>query len=286
MKVRQLLILLLLFISFSSAAQTGQEKINYPLRKKIVVGGIVIQQAASFYIENSWWWKGNYKPFAVINDGILDNYSLGIDKLGHFFISNLYFHTINEAMKWGGFSPTACQVTSVALPMLWAVSIELGDGYSIYGFSFQDLAANALGLGFGLLQNKYKFARMIDFKMSYFPSQRYTAMELNPWAISQDYDGHIYWLAFNIHDMLPSGGSRYWPEFLNLAIGYGVNHFPEIDQMQREFMIGFDYNLCAIKTKKPLLKSGIYLLNRFHLPAPGFKKTGSGSYQPEWLIIN
>jgi hypothetical protein len=39
-------------------------------------------------------------------------------------------------MKWAEFTPKARRITSVVLPMAWAISIEIGDGFSSYGYSW------------------------------------------------------------------------------------------------------------------------------------------------------
>ena len=251
----------------------------------IIVSAIAIDQALSFYIEYQWWWKGNYHPFEL-EPIETENYSYSIDKVGHFYTSYLYYHAINEIMKYGEFSKRTRTITSIAIPFTYALSIELGDGYSRYNFSFFDLASNSLGICYGVLQDRFKYLKNINVKFSYFPSQKYFENQFKRWSLTEDYDGHIYWLTFNVHHLLPKNMKKNWPEFLNTAIGYGVNNFGSNIPLQREFFIGFDYNLDAIQTKNKAIKSAINIIDKFHFPAPGFKKTGDDNFTPKWLLLN
>jgi hypothetical protein len=243
-------------------------------KKKLVIGGLAVQQVASFGVQYKWWWKDDYHAFTFENDGFVNNYCLGVDKLGHFFTSYLYFHSLNELLTYADFSPKTRRITSVALPLAWAVSIEIGDGFSSYGYSWADLAANSLGVGFGLLQERYPAMRKVKMKMSYYPTARYTDNGFKDWSLTSDYMGHCYWLSFDVHNLLPQQARRYWPEFLNMAVGYGIdrNTPVEVPPHLRDFCIGFDWNLSCIKTKRKSTHVVKELLDYFHYPAPGIGK--------------
>jgi hypothetical protein len=87
-----------------------------------------------------------------------------MDKIGHAYVSHLCYHAIYEAMTWAEFTPRQILQTSIALPAFWALSIEIGDAFSPYGFSVPDLAANFAGIGYGVLQHKVPFFKNIAFK--------------------------------------------------------------------------------------------------------------------------
>lgn len=285
-KMKRFAIILLLCFSFALIAK-GQDSIAHhklTSKQKWVIGGLAVQQVASFGIQYKWWWKDDYHDFAFEQDAFVDNYLLGIDKMGHFFTSYLYFHSLNELMRWADFSPKTRRITSVALPLAWAISIEIGDGFSTYGYSWQDLAANSLGIGFGLLQERFPYMRNFKAKMSYYPNSYYVNNGFNKWSLTSDYRGHCYWLSFDIHNLLPQKAKRYWPPFLNMAVGYGINPKESYNEQPhiRDFCIAFDWNLSSIKTKQ----KGTYvvkeLLDYIHYPAPGI---GKAQGQPTRFIL-
>lgn len=248
---------------------------KYVKVKKITVASLItVQHLGSFYAFNNWWWKNQQRPFHFNNDKFFNNYTLGMDKLGHAFTSYMYFHGISEVMRWAEFSDKSRFITSTTLPLIWAVAIEIGDAHSDYGYSWHDLAANFTGLGLAVLQEKVPYARNFKFKMSYYPTQYFIDNNFSGWNIETDYRGHFYWLAFDVHNMLPKVKQRYWPKFLNLAVGYGIdrnaNRFNP--PTKRDFGIALDWNLSCFKTTKKTATLFKNLADNLHFPAPGLAK--------------
>jgi hypothetical protein len=286
MKVLRALFITFALLSSQHAATAQQVPARDNATKKaIIVSALAAQQVLSFYVEYKWWWEGDYHPFAIFSDGWFDNYSLGIDKAGHFYTSYLYFTALNEIFKWGGFSDRTRMVTSVALPFFYALSIELGDGFSSYNFSPQDLLMNSMGIGYGLLQDKLPVLRNFNFKMSYFPSQRQFDNHFKKWALTSDYDGHIYWLTVNTGVLFKSQQHNRASDFINIGFGYGINNFASGHPLEREFMLGIDYNLAAIHTNNAGARMLLNIFDKVHIPAPGLKRS-AGHTTPEWLILN
>ncbi|MFN4084015.1 MAG: DUF2279 domain-containing protein [Bacteroidia bacterium] len=268
----------------------AQDSLNYkkPLnnKQKLVIAGIAAQQAGSFYIEYNWWWKNNYHPFNLKNDGGFNNYSLGIDKVGHFYVSYLYYHAIHEIMTYGEFSKRTINTTSVLLPALWALSIEIGDGFSRYAFNPDDLVANFLGITYGLAQHNIKWLEPFNFKMSYIPSKKFIDNKFKGWALSDDYDGHIYWLTANLHQINSSTFNAALFKYFNIGVGYGIDNF-NADKIGREFFVGLDYNLSAVNTKnKKVLTAFKNIADKWHFPAPGIKTNLIDNTKFKTLILN
>lgn len=289
---RYLLLLLTIFISFVSIAQNDSSSFQSSSKfksstlykainkKSLVVAGLVIQQAGSSVIEYNWWWTGTPNKFHFENDGFWNNYSNGIDKFGHAFTSYAFTVALNEAMKWADFSDKTRFYTSIALPAFWALSIEIGDAMSPYGFSVTDLAANFSGIAYATLQEKYPSLKNVMYKFSYYPNK-------GDFRLSHNYDYHIYWLSFNVHNMLPKSVNKYWPELINIAAGYGIEGWNNynIPTFRREFMVGIDLNLNAIKTKNKTATAIRNMLNVIHIPSPGFKHSTGGTDEFKWLLL-
>jgi hypothetical protein len=69
--------------------------------------------------------------------------------------------------------------------------------------------------------------------------------------------------------LLPATLEPYWPDFLQIAVGYGVD-----DRIsKREGVIGLDFNLEVIPTHSEDLLLLLKTVNMFHLPAPAIKFT-------------
>lgn len=280
-KTSYIFVVIILFCSTLkvSAQQADSSRFKLFTKKNLVVAGLVVQQASSTFIEYQWWWKDSTNKFHFEHDGFLNNYSYGIDKFGHAYTSYMYFVTLNEVMKWANFSDKTRLYTSVILPAAWAISIEIGDAMAPYGFSVPDLVANFSGIGYGLLQDKVPFFQNIDFKFSYYPRNA-------NFNVSSNYDDHIYWLSFNMHNLLPKPIGRKWPELINVAIGYGIQgYYPAQPTLHRELMLGIDLNLRALKTKNQTIKTIRNIANLIHIPAPGVKHTLNGKTEFKGLLM-
>jgi hypothetical protein len=252
-----------------------QEGYNY---NTIILGGLAVNLASITYLEYKWWWEGNYHPFIYENDGFYNNYSLGIDKIGHFYTSYMYFHVVDNLLSLGTFSDRTRLAISTSLPVIYALSIELGDGWSTYAFSGYDLGFNLAGIGVGFLQTRYPALQAVKVKWSFYPSQNNFWTGHDHFSPTNDYDGQIYWLSFNVNKLLPRNAKKYWPKYLNLATGYGVEGISNVTNTTayRQYFFGIDYNLSAIPAKRKISRALINTLDLFKYPAPGFSNDKDG----------
>ena len=82
--------------------------------------------------------------------------------------------------------------------------------------------------------------RSFNFKWSYYPSTSLTSGEKHG-AFLDDYNGHG-WFSVNIHDFLSKKGKGFWPNYLNIVGGYGVNDYQHYDKRYADYYIGLDLN--------------------------------------------
>jgi hypothetical protein len=227
-----------------------------------MVGGFLAGSLVGGYFD---WWDDNSEPFHFFHEGWFNDNSLGIDKVGHLYTSYFYFHTFRNIMLWGGYKAPTAFWWAAGTTAFFALSIEIGDGFSPYGFDSQDLLANVIGLGYAMLQTDVPFTRNFNLKWSYVPRDGYRW----PPRFTDHYDAHTYWLTVNVHNLLPSSMQDYWPELLQLAVGYGVDD----NQTKREGVIGLDFNLDIFPTHNEDLLLLRKTANYFHIPAPAVKFT-------------
>lgn len=227
-----------------------------------MVGAILAGSLVSSYYD---WWQGANRPFHFTDDGLFSNYSLGIDKVGHAYTSYFYFHTFRNVMRWGGYEEGTARWWAAGTAAFFALSVEVGDGFSDFGFSAGDLAFNAAGLGYGIAQTYVPFLNNFNLKWSFIPQDGYRW----PPRFTEHYDAHIYWLTVNVHGLLPESFRSAWPACIQLAFGYGVDEH----QTRREGFIGLDLNLRVFRTEQPELRFVIDEADLLHVPMPGVKFT-------------
>lgn len=209
------------------------------------------------------WWKNDYRSFHLFNEkeGVFDAH-LGIDKIGHFYTSYFMFRTVYGLLDWGGHSNNTSFWWATGVSAFHAFAIEVGDGLSEYGFDYEDLIFNWSGVGYSMLQKEVPFFENFQFKWSlYYPLNKHS------FKVNDLYDYHIYMLSAKVNNLLPSKVEKYWPDFLQIGLGYsGRNKVTE-----REFVLTFDYDLEQIPLEGKGWKAIKSIFNMFHLPAPGVK---------------
>ena len=99
----------------------------------------------------------------------------------------------------------------------------------------------------------------------------------------KDYNGQTYWLSFDIHAFAKESK---FPKWLNLAVGYGAQNMVFARDGSnaangfnsfRQYYLGLDFDLSYIKTDKKWLKTILFLLDGFRLPAPALEMSKNGS---------
>ncbi len=228
----------------------------------VTMGGFIAGSLVSSYYD---WWSDQPRSFHTVQEGWFNDYSLGIDKVGHAFTSYFYYHTFRNLLLWGGCQPSTAFWWATGTTALFAVTIEIGDGLSPYGFSFEDLEANGIGLVYAVAQTHVDFLKNFSLKWSYFPPGGFRW----PTRFTDHYDGHTYWLAINMHQLLPRKLGDAWPEFLQLAVGYGVDG----NMTKREFVIGLDFNLGSLSIENQDWRLVTKTVDMFHLPLPAVEFT-------------
>ncbi|MCX6149680.1 MAG: DUF2279 domain-containing protein [Ignavibacteriales bacterium] len=225
----------------------------------------------------SWgvWWKNDYKPFKFFNEETeVFDANLGIDKVGHTYTSYFMFHAVDDILKWGGNDRESAFWWATGISASHALIIEIGDGFSKYGFDWRDLIANWSGVGYSMLQESVPFFKNFQMKWSlYYPLNKHA------FKVNDLYDYHIYMMSAKVNELLPAKLEPYWPDFLQVAFGYsGADNVN-----RREYVFTFDYDLELLPLNGKdftLLKS---LINMFHLPAPGVKF--SKGHKPEFSLL-
>lgn len=258
-------------------AQSEVEDSGFWNKKTISTVGVASIYAVAMFEAYSMWWADDSRSFHFLeyeHSLFQDPWHLGMDKVGHFYTSYFFYHLQKDVLQWGGYSESYSKYLSAILSGSFAVLIEVGDAFSKYGFDYKDLMFNLAGIGYGFLQDEYPYLRNFNFKWSFVPHNGFS----NVGNFSEQYYDQIYWLSFDVHNIIGKSEHNFWPKFLNLAVGYSIS---QNNPRRREFTFGFDLNLKEIfKTKNPELKLFRNTVDMLHVPMPGVKFNTHG--KPEY----
>lgn len=186
-------------------------------RTAIVAGSVAASAAVSVA---AWWSQGFTSNFSVASEGWFgkDTYAGGIDKLGHAFSFYLATRLGTRALDWAQVPQQEAVRMAAGVAFGFGLGVEILDGLSRsgqYGFSWQDLAMNTLGIGLGAAMESYPaLDRYVAFRWMYSPAGRQDS-----W-----YDHHTYLLALRL-----SGFDAIGPDnplrYVELVAGYGAKGF-------------------------------------------------------------
>lgn len=303
--------LLMAFISlgrpdaFSQEKSPGQFLAKSPEFSKSrfygVTGGILGIYGSSLGILSQYWYKNYPKTsFHFFNDR---KEWLGMDKAGHIFNAYYISRWSTGLYRWTGASDRASIWIGGMMGTVLMSSIEILDGFSSkWGFSGWDFLANMGGSAIVIAQElAWKEQRMM-IKISAIP-QNYPA-ELQPRAnelfgntglelFLKDYNAITIWASVNVYSFMKR--ERKFPEWLNVAFGYGANglfggfenkwcgnssgddyyNCSEADRIDRsdierypQFFLSLDVDFTKVKTRRNGWKVLLHLVNLIKVPSP------------------
>ena len=300
MKTKLLTIVLAIFY-FQSFAQTLNESQRFwdysdTLNKKKLFGVTGVQAGiiAVTWIALNEAWYVDYprQSFHVYNDNAG---WLHMDKFGHAMSSYYIGFSSMEFYRWAGVDHRKRLLVGAPMGLIYLTGIEIMDGHSEgWGFSWGDMLANTTGsvilIGQELLWKEQKMVLKVSSHLSPYANYRPDLMG-SVWyeRLLKDYNGQTYWLSMNVNSLT---GWDKWPEWLNLAVGYGAdgmissNYNKKIYEnsdsfkWQKQYYVALDLDLRKLPVKSPFLKGVFNLINFIKVPMPTieFNQKGSPNY--------
>jgi len=285
-----------------------------------LIGGSLTYAGLMIGLNEAWYKDIPRSKFHFFDDGTEWRY---MDKAGHFMTTYYESHASYMGARWTGIPRRKAMWLGAGLGLLYQSSIEMFDGYSEkWGFSVYDMVANTLGAGFFVGQELLWQEQRILLKFSSLPPSYEEQVFIDqfgneqsiqarvddlygtslPERILKDYNGQTIWASFNINSFHNNDHTKI-PDWLNIAVGYGANNMFggfvnewEINEegdlfvipngtlgRYNQFYISPDIDLSRIKTKSPLVKTLLFLLNGLKVPAPAMELNTNGKVRFWWL---
>lgn len=270
----------------------------------------------SIGLYTAWYKNVNQSRFHFFNDHGEWSH---MDKFGHVYDGYYQSDLIYQGARWSGLSENKSILWGIGISTLFQSTIEVMDGHSEkWGFSWPDIASNLLGNGLFVLQQKVWHEQKIYMKFLAYPvsypsiiitGDKGTKMNIQERAkelygnsfgskLLKDYNSQSYWLSFN-PGLFSSSIKKYWPEYVNIAIGYGAQdmlggfdntwlykgEYFDATAVQRhqQYFLSFDLDLRKIPVQNKFLKTAFRILNIFKFPAPTVEYNSLGKWKWYWL---
>ena len=254
--------------------------------------------ATSIYVMNNTWYKDKERvPFHFYND---NSGYLQVDKFGHMFGSYVYSYIGYFGLLKLGSSRKEALVFGSTLGFVLQFPIEIMDGlHEGYGFSWGDIAANAMGSALVFGQELLFQEQVVKYKFSYWESEYsknsngyYGETTLS--RILKDYNGHTYWFSMPLNKLI---FKQSLPPWLSIAGGYGANGMygefenitsyngaaiPETERY-RQYLLSIDIDWTRIKTDSRFLQILFKGMTFVKLPFSTLEYNSKGQFKGYWI---
>jgi len=243
-------------------------KINYEMLAGVGALTLGAGVAVHIYQANSWW-QDQSTSFKIVNDW---KYALWLDKMGHFFGTNLIAHGLSASFEATNLTIEQSAIYASIGALAFELFVEIEDGFGPqWGFSPGDAGADILGAAYSLGQYYYPTLKHIQPRVSYYPSDKLLAGKHPGGNIIDDYVGQKYWLAFRMKELLPKSIANYWPSFLMISVGMGLRDWNGFGVGKQDVFIALDFDAETIPLHGKFWQFIKNTLNYIHFPMPGIR---------------
>lgn len=288
-------------VSFSQELNSSffkpSDSLNESRRNAVVISEVSMAAISLVSLNELWYKDFERSKFRTIDD---TEEWLQLDKMGHVYSSYQLGRLGANVLNWSGVSPKDQLIYGGSLGFAYLGVIEVFDGFSKeWGFSWSDIAANALGSGLfisqELLWEEQRIMMKYSFNQTSFASQNPNKLGDGFFEeVLKDYNGQTYWLSANLRSFFKDS---HIPKWLNVAVGYGgagmLSGVPEAfessnnaaQKRYRQWYLSLDLDLGKMDTKSPILRSVFDVLGLIKVPFPAVEFNGKNGIKGHYIFF-
>lgn len=215
----------------------------FDTKTKIVTASVVLGAPVIGYF--AWWRTSSRSNFEFANERWFqrDTYAGGADKASHIFLG--YISTLALQGIYRSLDKTPAEARSLAfgVMVLTGVLIEVGDGFSQYRFSWEDITANTIGALLGTGIDAWGLKDTVGLRFGYVKALIPDAC-CRYGGYGDDYSKEIYSADLKLAGFLPRLGVRPGPaRFFLLSVTYGSKGYRYSAEPVRERNVGVEIGL-------------------------------------------
>jgi len=251
-----------------------------PVKLAIVTGGLASTIGVIHIYQMNGWWQDNRRSFHFQEDL---KYGLNVDKFGHFYGGTAATYVFAKSFRWANLSERSALWWGGGASLLFQTYVEIEDGLSTWGFDRVDFASDVAGAFYPVAQHYVPILQNFNMKFSYHSSPLLNeaggvGFRGQKHIMFDDYEGQTIWFTGKIHNLLPESARPYWPEWLCLALGYGVRDVGTSNPY-RVYFIALDLDMTKVLPDN----SGFFrtlgeVLNFIHMPLPAVRISPSTAW--------
>jgi hypothetical protein len=227
------------------ASSQTQEEGFFTRGKKVLLLNVGAMAAIAAY--GILKWDYGEETFNVADEGWFERESKygGADKLGHFWSSYALSHFISWVYREWGYTDSEANFYGVLSNLGIQTFMEVADGFSSQGFSYEDLIMNIVGSGAAYIWGRYpNLARKIDLRMEYTPD-----FSTDDSSFSTNYENQKFLIALKA-DGFDAIKNPYL-KYLEFHVGYYARGYDDYsrrgpDDRRRYVFVGLGFNVSRL----------------------------------------
>jgi Predicted periplasmic lipoprotein (DUF2279) len=170
-------------------------------------------------------------------------YAGGADKASHFVFYNGLSRGLGVAYQDLGYERDRAVMMAFATSVAAGLIVEIGDGLTVYGFGWEDLAMDTLGAGTAALITHYGLDDTVGFRFGKVSADQPPACCRTP-GVGKDYSEEIYTADVKLAGLAPRVHVRPGPaRFLLFSVSYGSKGYRYSEPDFRQRNIGLELGL-------------------------------------------
>jgi hypothetical protein len=215
----------------------------FDTKTTVVTASVVVIAPVIGYLA---WWRTSSRPsFGFANERWFqrDTYAGGADKASHIYLGYISTLALQSIYRSLDKPPAEARGLALGVTVLTGALIEIGDGYSIYRFSWEDIAANAIGAALATGLDAWGLKDTVGLRLG-----RVKALKPDPCCryggYGDDYSKEIYSADLKLAGFLPRVGVKPGPaRFLLVSMTYGSKGYRYSAEPIRQRNIGLEFGL-------------------------------------------
>jgi len=209
----------------------------------LFTAGVLVLMPVVGYL--TWWHDDTNGKFHTVDEGWFgeETYTGGADKASH--ITFAYMVTLGFQSAYRALGKTPAQSRALAFGLTTAAGLieEVGDGFSKYGFSWQDVAANTLGAGLATAVDAYGLRDTVVLRFGNVPNTIPPPCCRYP-GFGGDYSNQIYTADLLMSGFLPRVGAKPGiARFFLAGMTYSSKGYRHSPPENRQRQLGFEIGL-------------------------------------------
>jgi hypothetical protein len=205
--------------------------------------------------EALWWRNEETEGFHSVRENWFgqETYAGGADKASHVVGGYIFARELSFAFEKYGNSPARSRTLATAMTGLTGMLVEMGDGLSVYGYSWEDVFSDLIGAGFAAGIGAAKLDDTVGIRFGYVKTD-IPPRCCRATAYGSDYSRELYSFDLKLDGALKRAGVARpgAARFFLLSLTYGTKGYRFSPEDVRQRNVGVDVGVNMVEVLRAL----------------------------------